>query len=78
MRQHREIGSSLHLGTTTTGTFVLRRLRADLDIKLDEDDPHAILSVVDERGEVVRRGRASTAFKLTEATVRRFIRTGDA
>jgi hypothetical protein len=55
------------------------RLRADLDIQPDEDDPHAILSIVEERtGEVVRRGRASPAFKLSEATVRRFIRSGDA
>jgi hypothetical protein len=55
------------------------RLRADLDVQLDEDDPHAILSVVDDRtGEVVRSGRASPAFKLTEANVLKFVRTGDA
>lgn len=55
------------------------RLRADLDVQLDEDDPHAILSVVDDRtGEVVRSGRASPAFKLTEANVLKFLRTGDA
>jgi len=56
-----------------------QRLRVDLDIQLDEDDPHAILSIVDERtSELVRRGRTSPSFKLSEATVQRFIRTGDA
>lgn len=54
-------------------------LRADLDIQLDEDDPHAILSVVDEgTDEIVRRGRANPSFKLSEKTVQRFVRTGDA
>ncbi len=56
-----------------------QRLRADLDIQADEDDPHAILSVVDDRtGELVRSGRASPAFKLTEASIHKFLRTGDA
>ena len=55
------------------------RLRADLDVQLDEDDPHAILTVVDDRtGEVLRSGRASPQFKLTEASVQKFVRTGDA
>ena len=56
-----------------------QRLRAELDIQQDEDDPHAILSVTDERTrEVVRRGRASAAFKLTESNVQRFLKTGEA
>jgi hypothetical protein len=53
-------------------------LRADLDIQQDEDDPHAILSVIDlSTKEVVRRGRVSPASKLSEASVQRFLRTGD-
>lgn len=56
-----------------------QRLRANLDIQEDEDDPHALLSVFDElTSTVIRSGRASSAFKLTEATVQRFVRTGDA
>ncbi|HEY0193030.1 MAG TPA: hypothetical protein VGC42_18060 [Kofleriaceae bacterium] len=56
-----------------------QRLRADFDIQPDEDDPHAILSVVDEAtGAVLRSGRASPAFKLNEKAVQRFLRTGDA
>lgn len=55
------------------------RLRADLDIQEDEDDPHAILSVFDElSGQPVRTGRVPAGFKLTEASVQKFVRTGDA
>jgi hypothetical protein len=55
------------------------RLTVKFDIQPDEDDPHAILSVFDElTSTLVRSGRASPAFKLTEATVRRFLRTGEA
>ena len=56
-----------------------QRLQADLDIQLDEDDPHAILNVVDTAtGEVVRTGRASAAFKLSEPNVLKFLQTGEA
>ncbi|MEO8700204.1 MAG: hypothetical protein ABI867_09175 [Kofleriaceae bacterium] len=55
------------------------RLRVSFDIQPDEDDPHAILTVIDEdSGETLRSARASAGFKLTEVTVRRFLRTGDA
>lgn len=56
-----------------------QRLRVDFKIQTDEDDPHAILSVLDDgTGEVVRSGRASPAFKLSEKAVQRFLRTGEA
>ena len=78
LRRHEDaLRARLHRSTTVTSETE-QRLRADLDIQLDEDDPHAILSVFDEHGELVRRGRASPSFKLSEATVRRFLRTGDA
>lgn len=55
-----------------------QRLRADLDLQQDEDDPHAILTVVDEAtGETIRQGRVEAATKLSEASVQRFLRTGD-
>jgi hypothetical protein len=55
------------------------RLRADLDIQEDEDDPHAILSVFDElTGNLLRAGRVGASFKLNEAAVQKFLRTGDA
>jgi hypothetical protein len=54
------------------------RLRADLDIQPDEDDPHARLSVFDELTSTpVRSGRVNVAFKLSEANVQRFVRTGE-
>lgn len=68
-RLHREISYAGDEG---------RRLRADLDIAQDEDDPHAILVVRDEQtGEVLRTGRVSPAFKLTASTAQRFVRTGE-
>ena len=55
------------------------RLSVKFAIQPDEDDPHAILSVFDElTSTLVRTGRASTAFKLTEANIQRFLRTGEA
>jgi len=54
------------------------RLRAKLDIQMDEDDPHAILTVIHElSSEVLRRGRVSAGFKLTESAVQKFLRSGE-
>ncbi len=79
LRRHElALHARLHRSITCAGESG-QPLRADLDIQQDEDDPHAILSVIDKRtGDVVRSGRASPAFKLSEATVLRFVRTGDA
>jgi hypothetical protein len=55
-----------------------QRVRADLDVAQDDDDPHAVLAVVDEAsGDVLRSGRVSPAFKLSAANVQRFLRTGE-
>ncbi len=68
-RLHRSITCSIEGGV---------RVRADLDIQQDEDDPHALLSVVEEAGgSVVRHGRVSAGFKLNEKSVQSFVRTGD-
>jgi hypothetical protein len=67
----------LHRSITCNGENG-QALQADLDIQQDEDDPHAILSVVDlGTKEIVRSGRVSPASKLSEAIVQRFLRTGD-
>ena len=56
-----------------------RRIRVDLDIQPDEDDPHAILAAFDDTsGEELSKCRVSPTFKLTEATAQRFVRTGEA
>lgn len=55
-----------------------QRIRIDLDIVPDDDDPHAILAAFDERtGEQLRSGRVSPAFKLTATSAQRFVRTGE-
>jgi hypothetical protein len=79
MRRHEAAAHArMHRSITCTSASG-QRLRANLDIQEDEDDPHALLSVIDElTSTVVRSGRASSAFKLTEATVQRFLRTGEA
>jgi hypothetical protein len=54
-----------------------QRLRIDLDLVADDDDPHAILSVFDEAsGERVRQGRVAPNFKLNATSAQRFARTG--
>jgi hypothetical protein len=54
------------------------RLRVDLDIAEDDDDPHAILAAFDEAtAELVRRERVSPTFRLDASTARRFVRTGE-
>jgi hypothetical protein len=70
LRRHQEaLRARLHRSITCTSETG-QRLRADLDIQLDEDDPHAVVSVVDEQtSEIVRRGRANASFKLSEKTV---------
>jgi hypothetical protein len=60
--------------TTTSG----QRVRADLDIAPDDDDPHAMLVIRDDAtDEVIRSGRVSAGFKLTASTAQRFIASGD-
>ena len=79
LRRHADASRARMHRSITCQSESGQRLRANLDIQEDEDDPHAVLSVIDElTSTVVRSGRASTAFKLTEATVQRFVRTGEA
>lgn len=54
------------------------RMRVDLDVVPDEDDPHAILTVRDAAGETVTRARVPAGFKLTAETARRWIERGGA
>ncbi len=55
-----------------------QRLRVELDIQPDDDDPHAILAVHDDTtDELLRSGRVSPAFKLNATTVQRFVKSGE-
>lgn len=55
-----------------------RRVRVTHDIAPDEDDPHAILVITDDKSdEELRRGRASPGMRLTEKNVERYLTTGE-
>ena len=78
LRRHEAaLRAKLHR-SITCGVEGGQRVRADLDIQQDEDDPHAILSVIEvTSGSVLRQGRVSAAFKLSAGSVQRFLSTGD-
>jgi hypothetical protein len=67
--------AQLHRDVTTTVEGGAR-MRVDLDVVPDDDDPHAVITVRDEAGETVLRSRVSAGFKLTAATARAFIERG--
>lgn len=55
-----------------------RRVFVTHDIAPDEDDPHAVLVIADERtGEELRRGRAGPGMRLDGKNVERFLLTGE-
>jgi hypothetical protein len=55
------------------------RVRVQLDIVQDEDDPHAILSSYDAgSGEQLASQRVQVTFTLTETSAQRFVRAGRA
>ena len=55
-----------------------QRIRVDLDIARDEDDPHALLTAYEaESGELIRTTRVMPNFKLTQAAARRFAQSGE-
>lgn len=54
-----------------------QRVRVTLDVVPDDDDPHAILAIVDEAtDEELRSGRVQPSFKLSAASAQRFLETG--
>lgn len=54
------------------------RVRADLDVAPDDDDPHAILSVFEETtSTMLRKGRVRPDFKLSAATVTGWMKRRD-
>ena len=78
MRHEQTASARLHRTFSYVGDGG-QRIRIDLDVVPDDDDPHAILSAIDERtNEVIRTGRVSPSFKLSAASAQRFVRTGEA
>jgi hypothetical protein len=67
--------NALHKSITIV-TDSFERLRVDLDIARDEDDPHAILSWFDEgTGAELGSKRVEPSFKLTSANAEKAVRT---
>ncbi len=61
--------------TVTVTTDVGGRVRVDLDIARDEDDPHAILSWFDDdTGTQIGAKRVEPSFKLTNAAAEKAVR----
>jgi hypothetical protein len=64
--------AQLHRSVTTV-TAGGARVRVDLDVIPDEDDPHAMLTVFDQAGATVTRARVAANFKLTSDTARTWL-----
>lgn len=74
MRHEQQRRAQLHRTTMAT-TPQDDRVRVDLDIVPDEDDPHAILSVFGADGDVTR-ARVEANFKLTPESATKWIARG--
>jgi hypothetical protein len=71
-RAHSAQHAALHKSTTLFHDD--RRVRVDLDIATDEDDPHAVLKATDENsGEVLGEKRVAPNFKLSLTSAQTFV-----
>jgi len=78
LRHEQAAHAGMHRSRIITGDDG-SRVRVELDIAQDEDDPHAILAAVDQAsGEPIRSRRVSPGFKLTESSAQHFVRSGEA
>jgi hypothetical protein len=78
LRRHEQAARERLHRTLAFATDQGQRVRVELDVCPDDDDPHAILVVFDEAtDEELRSGRVTAGMKLTAATVQRFLRTGE-
>lgn len=71
-RHKQQLAAQLHRSVEVNAPSG-ERMRVDLDIVPDEDDPHAILSVFDSAGEQVSRSTVAADFKLTADSARRWL-----
>jgi len=72
MRHAQQRRAQLHRSCVATAPDGERR-RVDLDIVPDEDDPHAIVTVFDAAGEIVKTTRVEATSKLTAESARRWL-----
>ena len=77
LRRHEQAARERLHKTLTFTADDGQRLRVDLDLVADDDDPHAILSLFDEAsGERLRQGRVAPTFKLNATSAQRFASGG--
>jgi len=69
LRHQQQLRAQLHRSVTVEVGGV--RLRVDLDLNPDEDDPHAILTMHHESG--ATHARVEATFKLTVESARRYL-----
>jgi hypothetical protein len=66
-RHEQQLHASLHQSIAVT-TIKGIRLVASLDITPDEENPHATLSAVNDRGDTLAQYKVAPSFKLTRAS----------
>ena len=71
-RHVQQLNAKLHRSVTVTVDSG-ERIRVDLDIVPDEDDPHAVLSIFDAAGAVASRTTVAADFKLTSDSAQRWL-----
>jgi hypothetical protein len=75
MRHEQQRRAMLHRSVTVDGPRDAR-VRVDLDVVPDEDDPHAVLTAWDEAGEELKRDRVAASFKLSTSSARKWLEGG--
>jgi hypothetical protein len=71
-RHVQQLNAKLHRSVTVTVDSG-ERIRVDLDIVPDEDDPHAVLTIFDAAGAVASRTTVAADFKLTSDSAQRWL-----
>jgi hypothetical protein len=74
-RHEQQRRAMLHKSLMVTGDDDVR-VRVDLDVVPDEDDPHAILSAWDLSGEPLAKSRVGPGYKLTATGATRWVNSG--
>ena len=74
MRHEQAARARLHKSLVVTATDGMR-LRMELDLVEDDDDPHAMLAAYDQAtGELLRKERVSAGFKLSAVSAEQFVK----
>jgi len=69
-RHEQQLHAELHQSLTVTAAS--GRVTVNLDVTPDEDNPYAILSARDERGDLLAEVKTTASFKLNRASAERW------